>query len=160
MWDKESGLYYDYNFKTGKKKNIKSMAAYQAMFTGLADETQAEKLKNNLKIFQTEGGLAACDKDYDYTDRQWNYPIIWAPLQYIAAKGMERYGYKEEAEKIRKDFIRLVYDSWKKTGKIWEKYDGGFGSGEDVPFDRYPPQSGFGWTNGVVEAFIKETYKT
>ncbi|MBU3925408.1 hypothetical protein KJ854_05780, partial [Patescibacteria group bacterium] len=159
MWDEEDDLFYDYNFKTGEKKKIKSLACYQAMFAGLASAEQAEKLKDNIKIFETKKGLAACDKDYGYQDRQWNYPIIWAPLQYAAAKGMENYGYKKEAEKIKKDFVKLVCENWERTGKIWEKYDGQEGSGEKVPFDRYPPQSGFGWTNAVAEVFIKERYR-
>lgn len=159
MWSEEDGLFYDYNFKTGEKKKIKSLAGYQAMFVGLVNQEQAEKLKDSLKIFETNGGLAACDKDYGYSDRQWNYPIVWAPLQYAAAKGMENYGYKKEAEKIKKDFIKLVCENWEKTGKIWEKYNGLEGSGEKVPFDRYPPQSGFGWTNAVAEVFIRERYK-
>jgi len=159
MWNEEDGLFYDYNFKTGKKKNVKSLAAYQAMFAGLASHEQAGKLKNNLKIFETKKGLAACDKDYGYQDRQWNYPVVWAPLQYIAAKGMEKYGYAAEAGKIKNDFIKLVYENWERTGKIWEKYNGAEESGQKVPFDRYPSQEGFGWTNGVAEAFIKERFK-
>lgn len=159
MWSEEDGLFYDYNYRTGEKKKIKSLAGYQAMFMGLASQDQAEKMKDNLKIFETKKGLAACDKDYGYQDRQWNYPIVWAPLQYITAKGMEKYGFSKEAEKIKKDFTKLVYDNWGKTGKIWEKYNGEEKSGEKVPFDRYPAQSGFGWTNAVAEVFIKETHK-
>lgn len=159
MWNEEDGLYYDYNYKTGEQKKIKSLAAYQAMFTGLTSREQAEKLKENLKIFATKKGLAACDKDYDFQDRQWNYPVVWAPLQYVAARGMEKYGYEKEAEKIKKDFLKLVFENWEKTGEIWEKYNGEEESGKKVPFDRYPPQSGFGWTNAVAEAFTKEVYK-
>lgn len=159
MWSEEDGLFYDYNLKTGEKKKVKSLAAYQAMFTGLASQAQAEKLKGNLKIFETKKGLAACDKDYGYQDRQWNYPIVWAPLQQVCYEGMKKYGYAKEAEKISKDFVKLVYQDWKKTGKIWEKYNGQEESGEKVPFDRYPPQSGFGWTNAAAEVFIKERYK-
>lgn len=158
MWGEKDGLFFDYNFKIGKRKKIKSLAAYQAMFVGLVSKNQAGKLKNNLKLFQTKDGLAACDGDYGYSDRQWNYPIIWAPLQYIVAKGLERYGYMEEAERVKKDFIALVYENWRKTGKIWEKYNGETGEAE-APFDRYPNQSGFGWTNAVVEVFIKEKFK-
>ncbi|MBU3999790.1 hypothetical protein KKG29_01250 [Patescibacteria group bacterium] len=158
MWDEKDGLFFDYNFKIGKRKKIKSLASYQTMFVGLADGKQAEALKSNLKLFQTKGGLAACDRDYGCSDRQWNYPIIWAPLQYIAAKGLERYGYIKEAERVKKNFIALVCENWRKTGKIWEKYNGKTEETE-APFDRYPNQSGFGWTNAVMEAFIKEIYK-
>lgn len=157
MWSEEDGLFYDYNFKIGEKKNIKSLAAYQAMFVGLASRKQAEKLKGNLNLFETKNGLAACDKDYGYSDRQWNWPVVWAPLQYVCCQGMRKYGYFKEAEKISKDFIKLVYQNWKKTGNIWEKYNGETGDIK-VSFDRYPNQSGFGWTNAVAELFIKEIF--
>lgn len=157
MWDEGRGLFYDYNFKIGEKKNIKSLAAYQAMFVGLASRKQAEKLKGNLNLFETKNGLAACDKDYGYSDRQWNWPMVWAPLQYVCYQGMRKYGYSKEAEKISNDFIKLVYQNWKKTGNIWEKYNGETGDIK-VSFDRYPNQSGFGWTNAVAELFIKEIF--
>lgn len=158
MWEEESGLFYDYNFKTGKKKNVKSLAAYQAMFAGLASWEQAEKLKDNLKLFETKNGLAACDKNYGYNDRQWNYPMIWAPLQYICYEGMKKYGYSEEAKKISKDFVKLVCQNFKRTGKIFEKYNGQSGDLRVVS-DRYASQEGFGWTNAVAEVFIREKYK-
>ena len=158
MWDEKDGLFYDYNFEISKKKKIKSLACYQTMFVELANQEQAEKLKNNLKIFETKKGLAACDKDYGYQDRQWNYPIVWAPLQYICYESMKKYGYYKEARKINNDFVKLVYQNWKKTEKIWEKYNGQEESHKKVPFDRYSPQSGFGWTNAIAEVFIKESY--
>lgn len=158
MWGENDGLFYDYNFKARKKKKIRSLASYQAMFVGLAEKKQAKALKSNLKLFQTRGGLAACDSDYGYSDRQWNYPVVWAPLQYMCAKGLEKYGYRGEAGKIKKDFVALIYKNWKEIGKIWEKYNGAEGNLK-VLFDRYPSQSGFGWTNAVVEVFIKEIYK-
>ncbi len=158
LWNEEDGLYYDYNFKKCKIKNIKSLAAYQAMFVGLADKKQAQKLKKNLKIFQTKYGLAACEKNRGYFNRQWRWPIVWAPLQYICYKGLKKYGYRREAKKIADVFINLIYKNWEKTGKIWEKYNGLKGDLR-VPFDRYPSQSGFGWTNAVAEFFIKEIYK-
>lgn len=158
MWDEKDGLFYDYNFAVKEKKKIKSLASYQTMFVKLAGRKQAEKMKKNLKLFETKSGLAACDRDYGHKDRQWNWPIVWAPLQLICHRGLKNYVYEKEAEKIGKNFVKLVFENWQKTGKIWEKYNG-LTCGTEAPFDRYKNQSGFGWTNAVAEVFIKEIYK-
>lgn len=157
MWSEEDGLFYDYNFRIGKKKNVKSLASYQPMFVGLADKKQAGVLKDNLAIFETGGGLAACAEGYESPDYQWDWPTVWAPLQHICYRGMREYDYTEEAEKIAKDFIGIVFNNWQKTGKIWEKYNGKTGDLAQIS-ERYPTQSGFGWTNAVAEVFIKEKY--
>ncbi len=158
MWDEKDGIFFDYNFKSGKRKKINSLAAFQALFTGLASGNQAARVKNNLKLFLTDYGLAACSRGYDLKDRQWNWPMIWAPLQYICYQGLKNYGYINEAEEVGKRFVSLVYKNWKDTEKIWEKYNGEKGD-LHVPFDRYYNQSGFGWTNAVTDVLIKEIYK-
>lgn len=158
MWDEREGFFFDYNFRTAEKKKIKSLAAYQAMFVGLANKEQARKLKDNLKSFQTRYGLAACTKDCEFAYYQWDWPTIWAPLQYICYQGLKNYGYWAEAKKIGAIFVGLVYNNWLRTGKIWEKYNGEKGDLTQIS-ERYPNQSGFGWTNAVVEVFIKERYK-
>lgn len=155
MWSEREGLFFDYNFKSKEKKKVKSLAPYQSLFVKLADDKQAERMKNNLGLFQTNYGLAACSQGYNFKDRQWNWPMVFAPLQYICYKGLKNYGYAKEAEEIGKQFVGLVYKNWKETGKIWEKYNGEKGDVQ-VPFDCYANQSGFGWTNAVAEIFIKE----
>lgn len=158
MWSNEDGLFFDYNVQTDKKKNIRSLAGYQSMFVGLASKKQAEALKKNIKIFETGGGLAACASEHESMDYQWDWPTVWAPLQYICYRGMSEYGFKKEAEEIAKNFIMTVYKNWKETGKIWEKYNGKTRDITQIS-ERYPIQSGFGWTNAVTEVFIKENYK-
>lgn len=157
MWDEKGGLFYDYNFKTGKKKKVKSLAGYQAMFVGLASKKQAEALKDNIKTFETNGGLAACAEGIESPDNQWDWPTIWAPLQFVCYRGLQKYGYKKEADKIAENFIWLVFKNWKETGEIWEKYNGKTADLSGIS-ERYPSQSGFGWTNAVAEVFIKEQY--
>lgn len=41
---------------------------------------------------------------------------------------------------------------------MWEKYDVRFGDGQTGFGGEYPPQSGFGWSNGVVLEFIRMFY--
>ncbi|KAJ0049240.1 hypothetical protein Pint_14869 [Pistacia integerrima] len=89
---------------------------------------------------------------------QWDYPNGWAPLQHMIIEGLLRSGSKEAramAEDIAVRWIRTNYVAYKKTGAMHEKYDvekcGDFGGGGE-----YIPQTGFGWSNGVVLALLEE----
>ncbi|KAL0313316.1 UNVERIFIED_CONTAM: Trehalase [Sesamum radiatum] len=90
--------------------------------------------------------------------QQWDFPNGWAPLQHMIVEGLVRSGSKH-ARCVAKDIVvkwtRTNYVAYKETGAMHEKYDvekcGGFGRGGE-----YIPQTGFGWSNGVVLAFLEE----
>ncbi|KAL2342640.1 hypothetical protein Fmac_003925 [Flemingia macrophylla] len=90
--------------------------------------------------------------------QQWDFPNGWAPLQHMLVEGLLKSGLKEArslAEEIAIRWITTNYIVYKKTGVMHEKYDvehcGEFGGGGE-----YVPQTGFGWSNGVVLAFLEE----
>ncbi|XAR70139.1 Alpha,alpha-trehalase [Bertholletia excelsa] len=90
--------------------------------------------------------------------QQWDFPNGWAPIQHMIVEGLVRSGMKEArslAEEIAVIWIRTNYLAYKKSGAMHEKYDvekcGEFGGGGE-----YIPQTGFGWSNGVVLAFLEE----
>ncbi|GFS44444.1 trehalase 1 [Actinidia rufa] len=89
---------------------------------------------------------------------QGTFPNGWAPLQHAIVEGLVRSGSKEArsmAEDIAVSWIRTNHVAFKKSGAMHEKYDvqkcGEFGGGGE-----YVPQTGFGWSNGVVLAFLEE----
>lgn len=90
--------------------------------------------------------------------QQWDYPNGWAPMQHIIIEALAKSGSKEAwsmAEDIAVRWIRTNYVTFKNTGEMHEKYNvekcGDYGSGGE-----YVPQTGFGWTNGVVLALLEE----
>ena len=77
-------------------------------------------------------------------------PNGWAPLQWMAVKGLQNYGMYDEANDIADRWLALNQKIYRQTGKCskntmfkTQTYRGG---GE------YPVQDGFGWTNGVFVA--------
>ena len=84
--------------------------------------------------------------------QQWDAPNGWAPLQWIAIKGLDYYGQKALAASIAERWIRRNIAVYRETGKLVEKYDltgtAAAGGGE------YALQDGFGWTNGVLRKLI------
>lgn len=161
MWDQSRGLFYDYNFVKEKKGNISSLAAYFPMWAGMVDGRQAQAMVKALRRFENKGGLSTTDNvplgNYvpGALPTQWAYPNGWAPLQYIVIKGLQRYGYHQDARRIAMKWLRCNLQWFNENGVFLEKYN--VVNPEKPPMKGvYPSQTGFGWTNAVFERFCQE----
>jgi alpha,alpha-trehalase len=148
-WDQETGFFYDFNFKTNKRADIKTLAGSYPMFFNIVSSDQASQIDKVLrKDFLKQGGLVTT---FTHTGQQWDSPNGWAPLQWMAYKGLRNYGHDELAGEIRKRWVRQNERVYQSTGKMMEKYNVMdttlvAGGGE------YKNQDGFGWTNGIALA--------
>lgn len=164
MWSSSRNLFYDYNFVKEKRGTVSSLAAYFPMWAGLASEAQAKELVKNLKKFEFKGGLATTDQQLNQRlpgslpgsiPTQWAYPNGWAPLHFIVIKGLQRYGYTQEARRIAVKWLKTNMDWFDKHHVFLEKYN--VVSPEKPPLKGvYPSQTGFGWTNAVFERLCQE----
>jgi alpha,alpha-trehalase len=165
MWDRLRGMYYDYNFVRTKRGSVNSLAAYFTMWAGLATTKQAESLVKGLRRFEQKGGLATTDSlpmaqsMFGSMPTQWAYPNGWAPLHFIVIKGLERYGYHEDAQRIATKWLRGNLSWYNAHGVFLEKYN--VVSPDKPPAKGvYPSQIGFGWTNGVFERLCQDYVDT
>ena len=153
FWNQEKGFYYDYDFVEGKQTEVASLAAVYPLFVGLATPEQAAKVAEKLeKEFLMAGGLSSTLVN---TGQQWDAPNGWAPLQWMAIKGLRNYGNVDLANEIKNRWVSQNLRVYKNTGKMVEKYNVYdisllAGGGE------YPVQDGFGWTNGVLMKLLNE----
>ncbi|GCE91064.1 trehalase [Komagataeibacter diospyri] len=152
LWDERRAAFIDYDWKKGESTSILSGATVVPLFMQMATPEQAKAVsetvrKNLLKI----GGLIATERSG--SGQQWDSPNGWAPLQWMAVKGLNQYGYDALASDIAARWMGRVIGTYEKSGVLLEKYDvvnpfispkGGKGGGE------YPMQIGFGWTNGTL----------
>lgn len=150
MFNEETRYYHDYNFKNQAVTNEITLAGVYPLFFKIALKEQAEGVKNRLmEQFLKPGGLVTT---LDHTGQQWDAPNGWAPLQFMAVKGLLNYGYEEEAKIIMTRWLALNEKVYKNTGKMMEKYNV-----EDLSLlsggGEYETQDGFGWTNGVALVF-------
>lgn len=155
MWNEKKGFFFDYNYKTGEQGDFYSLAGYYPLWAGLAEPEQAKKCRDNLKRFEYDGGLANTQKSgLSKEFRQWDYPNGWANQQWIVIKGLSNYGFADDARRLAVKWVDLNAKVFSETKKFWEKYnvvEGGIGKEE-----RYPIQTGFGWTNAVFVKLINE----
>ncbi|PWU01848.1 MAG: alpha,alpha-trehalase [Bacteroidetes bacterium] len=150
-WNDKAGYYADYNFKLNKSEDNITLAAMYPLFFSLADRDRAAQTKtivlNNLL---KPGGLSTTMYK---TGEQWDAPNGWAPLQWMAIQGLERYGFSEDARNVAHRWIKLNVNVYKRTGKLMEKYNV-VDTHLDAGGGEYPGQDGFGWTNGVLLKLI------
>jgi alpha,alpha-trehalase len=161
MWDQTRGLFYDYDYVKEKRGNVSSLAAYFPMWAGMVDGRQAQALVKALKRFEQKGGLATTDSlplgqfVPGSMPTQWAYPNGWAPLHFVVVKGLQRYGYNQDARRIAMKWLRTNLVWFQEHGEFLEKYNV---VAPDKPPAKgvYPSQTGFGWTNAVFERFCQE----
>ncbi|HET7117151.1 MAG TPA: alpha,alpha-trehalase TreA [Hanamia sp.] len=151
-WNETKGFYFDYDYIENKQKDSFTMAATFPLFFKICSKDQADKVAKILKEkFISPGGLITTTET---TNQQWDSPNGWAPLQWIAIKGLLNYDHIDLANDLAIKWMNLNKKVYENTGKMMEKYnvvatDLVAGGGE------YPAQDGFGWTNGVFLALEK-----
>ncbi len=145
LWDKTTGCYKDYNFKTRKLSPIVSSASFQPYFAGFADNEKICGLQKLLELLECDFGLYATEK----TDKkyQWACPNVWAPYHVIACRALQNYGLNCDAKRIAGKFTGLIEKNFKTAGKLFEKYNGETGSTDAV--SEYGTPEMLGWTAGT-----------
>jgi alpha,alpha-trehalase len=87
--------------------------------------------------------------------KQWAYPNGWAPLQWFVVEGLDRYGFAEDAHRLREKWCNNCATVFASSGVMWEKYNVvHIGGSEEEGL--YGSVKGFGWSNGVFVDFVKK----
>ncbi len=159
MWDEDAGFYFDYNFKTGQRSRVWSLAPYFAMWAGMVSGKQAQRLVNNLQRFQFAGGLATTSPESVGSTAgrglQWEYPNGWAPLQWVVIQGLIKYGFREEADVVVRTWLKSNLRQFKQHEALYEKYNV-VNIAAQPKQGLYPSQEGFGWTNAMFYRFCHD----
>jgi alpha,alpha-trehalase len=151
FWDAQHGVYADYLWREGKPSPQVTAAILYPLFFGLATKADADRVADVVQAqLLRPGGLVTTTIE---SGQQWDAPNGWAPLQWIAVKGLTDYGERDLARTIASRWTDNVVAAYRSTGKLMEKYNvvdpaiaGGGGE--------YPGQDGFGWTNGVLRKML------
>jgi alpha,alpha-trehalase len=131
LWNKEDGLYYDYDTVKRQQCKYESCTTFWALWAGVSAPHQAAAMVTNaLPKFEAFGGLLSGTQEsrgeigLDRPNRQWDYPYGWAPQQMLAWTGLYRYGYTEEAERLAYKWLFMITKAFVDfNGVVVEKYD-------------------------------------
>jgi alpha,alpha-trehalase len=150
LWDAQAGVFEDYVWPERQRTGQLTAATLYPLFAGLATSRQAQDVATVVeqRLLDPDGLATTMVR----TGQQWDAPNGWAPLQWIAIEGLNRYGQRRLARRIAYRWVRENVVYYRATGKLVEKYDV---SGDDsARGGEYPLQDGFGWTNGVLRRLL------
>ena len=147
LWNEKAGLYFDYDFTTKTQSTYHFLSTFYPLWAGAATPAQAKAVESHLNLFEQPGGLALSDVQ---SGVQWDAPFGWAPTTWIAADGLNRTGFRDDATRIAQKFDAAVLENFLRDGTIREKYNVASGSANVQVAAGYKSNVvGFGWTNGV-----------
>jgi len=118
-WHPRLGFFFDYDWRRERRSLVWTLAGFFPLWAGLASQEQAERCRRRLARFEHPGGLATTDRRYSREQGQWDFP----------------------------NWLATCVRGFETTGQLWERYD--VVRRRPGLSERYPIQSGFGWTNGV-----------
>ncbi len=154
LWDAERGLYFDYDFQKQARSDYEYITTFYPLWAGVATPEQAQALLKHVADFERPGGLLMSTQE---TGGQWDFPYAWAPTQLIAIKGLRRYGFNADADRVSYKFDSTVAENFRRDGTIREKYNAVTRSSEtQVTAGYHMNVVGFGWTNGVFLEFLHD----
>lgn len=173
MWDNDEGFFYDYGYGFEKIGHYFSLASFTPLWAGIATPEQAKRALKHLPKFETDYGLTigaemSLARPIDLSKiqrryhpaieeiikpKQWDYPNIWSPLEYLTVIGLLRYGFVEEAKRVMTNSVKTHARLFRKYKTFFEKIDGK--TGEPSVGYAYAMQEGFGWTNAVFYRYLQ-----
>jgi alpha,alpha-trehalase len=157
----------------GRQSKFFSLASFVPLWSGVATAEQARRMVTHINKFESKYGLFITAKeslppelraeieheDYKHTifesikPKQWDYPNIWPPVEYLAVIGLLRYGFIEDAKQIMKKSLAGEASIFRKYGSFFEKMNGM--TGDAAANYHYVNQGGFGWTNAIFYRYVQ-----
>jgi hypothetical protein len=114
LWDEERGIYVDYDLVSDRPIEVYFAANFSPLFAGIPDEKRAKRLVDALE----NDGFGLSDESitpvpsYDIHGMgfspvtYWRGPV-WLNINWLLMHGLEDYGYREHADRLRKSIIEL-----------------------------------------------------
>ena len=150
LWDEEHSTYLDFDLTANRLLEVYVAPNFVPLYAGIPDEERARHMVDSLE----NTGFGLSDESltpvpsYDpygfafFPTKYWRGPV-WANINWFLMRGLERYGYKDQAEHLRNTIVSLC----KEQG--FYEYDDpttGFGHGSDL----------FSWTAAVFLDVVLE----
>jgi alpha,alpha-trehalase len=153
MRDKQTGVFYDYNFKEEKLSPVLSAVSFMPFAMGISSDRSA--IIKTLEKLEFEHGISACEYRKDKVQLQWDYPMMWPSNVYFAVEGLNALGLTADAKRVADKYTEVLERVYAETGKLWEKYNSVTGLVATTP--EYETPAMMGWTAGVYK-HLKTNY--
>jgi alpha,alpha-trehalase len=162
LWDPQNHWWADYDLEAGALSSRPGItpAAWFPLWAGCATPgangstaNMAEQAGTSLvtaSLLWQDGGVVTSQVS---SGQQWDSPSAWPPLQWAMVEALEAANQSGSARELARRWLRSNLLGYARTGNMFEKYNA-FIPGDNAAGGEYTPQTGFGWTNGVVLDFL------
>ncbi len=126
LWDDQTAFYHDWSDR-GERHNVRTVAAYWTLLAAVPDQARAARLIAHLEDPRQFNRLhrvptvPADEKGYSGVGEYWRGGV-WAPINMMIVRGLERYGRHDLARDIALNHLQNVTAVFQSTGTIWEFY--------------------------------------
>ncbi|WP_089107790.1 MGH1-like glycoside hydrolase domain-containing protein [Streptomyces hyaluromycini] len=124
LWDGERGGYRNLTAAGAHDPHVSPTMLY-ALLGGLPDAGRAAATAADLLRPEVLGGArplpSVARDDPGFAATYWR-GRIWAPMAYLAVRGLRRYGLTELSRPVVGDLLRLFLDEWRVHGHVRENY--------------------------------------
>lgn len=113
FWDETSGFYYAFDLRSNKRIPIKVSSGFMPLFAGVCTSSQAKSLVKQLTDSFRENDdwywCASCAYNEPSFNplKYWRGPV-WINVNWMLYHGLSQYGFKEIANRVKKDSMELV----------------------------------------------------
>ncbi|XP_050538011.1 trehalase-like isoform X2 [Daktulosphaira vitifoliae] len=167
LWNDKRGIWMDYDLSTEKTRDAFFASNLAPLWMGSYDKKKRDDYGELAVNYLIEEKIINSDLSPVFlgvptstqnTTQQWDHPNCWPSLQAMAIFGLDQTK-NSRAQKvafnIANSWVYTNYIGYYNTGFMFEKYNavdlGKSGNGGE-----YKPQTGFGWTNGLLfELFFR-----
>ncbi|MBE3098853.1 MAG: hypothetical protein IMZ44_17190 [Planctomycetes bacterium] len=125
LWHKERGFFFDRRGPDGEWVDVWSATGLLPLWAGVATSEQAAKLRDHLvsrKFWTATPVPSVARDDPKFKKDMWQGPT-WVSLNYLLIRGLQRYGFNQEAADLRERTLRAVAEWYARTGALYEFYD-------------------------------------
>ncbi|XP_025414013.1 trehalase-like isoform X2 [Sipha flava] len=164
MWRPDKGSWFDWDIINNKHREYFFVSNIVPLWTGSYNMSKKAVASSVLGYLKDEHII---EPDYSVSfngtptsmyasSQQWDFPNAWPPLQAFMIQGLDRTHQKlaqQVAYNMAEVWLRSNYKGYAEKSMMFEKYDV-LAAGETGGGGEYTPQTGFGWTNGVVFEFL------
>lgn len=166
LWSDKDSFYMDRQHD-GAFIAVKAVSGFMPLFAGIAPPDRAEALRQHLanpETFAAAVPIPTVSLDSGlYSKDMWRGPT-WMNLNYLVYTGLHRYGFHEEAERLREVSLATVQKWYEREGCLWEFFDS-LGITSPRLLDRkqrlisgrgIAPISDYHWTAATTAAWLME----
>ena len=128
-WDEEDRFYYDIDRKDHHFYKVMTPASYWVLTADIAPDDRAHFMVDRISDEDTLGGnvplisLSKSDGNFESNGKYWR-GALWLPTAYASLKGIERYGYYQQAHDAAKKILNHMLQTYMEyePHTIWECY--------------------------------------